>query len=191
MLFEKRAKRMVQLLDRLPEIESAQPQKDIRCVACHSVPRDPASVPGGILADGVGCEMCHGPAKHWLGRHTENVWLASYHAGRFEPLPDMNDTRSLLTRARICAGCHVGSPGDATRATRDVDHDLIAAGHPRLNFSMHAFLGVMPKHWTDAPGRPGVRADRETHAECWAIGQVVAAEYALNLLADPRGEPGQ
>ena len=72
-----------------------------------------------------------------------------------------------------------------------MNYDLIAAGHPRLDFSFHAFLGVMPKHWPDIaakPGspaiQPGFKTDRETHAEAWAIGQVVAAEAALKLLAD-------
>ncbi len=189
-LYDERAKRMVQLLDHLPDADAAQPYKDARCIACHSVPRDPATVPIGILADGVGCELCHGPAKDWIVRHTEKQWIESYHAGKAAPLPDMNDTRGLLSRARICADCHVGSPGDATQLARDVNHDLIAAGHPRLDFSFHAYLGVMPKHWSDIAAKPGspanqpaFKTDRETHAEAWAIGQVVAAEAALNLLA--------
>jgi len=191
-LYEKRSKRIVQLLDHLPDIESAQPQKDARCVACHSVPRDPATVPISILADGVGCELCHGPAKDWIVKHTEKQWIAAYEKGDYKPLTDLGmiDTRSLLSRARICAGCHVGSPGDATQLTRDVNHDLIAAGHPRLDFSYHAFLGVMPKHWSDSAARsgpaamkPGFKTDSESHAEAWAIGQVVAAEAALKLLA--------
>ena len=183
-LYEKRSKRIAQLLDHLPDAEAAQPYKDARCVACHSVPADPATVPISILADGVGCELCHGPAKNWLARHTEKQWIEDYHSGKYSPLPDMNDTRSLLSRARICAGCHVGSPGDATQLAQDVNHDLIAAGHPRLDFAFHAFLGVLPKHWPDVATKPGFKTDRATHAAAWAVGQVVAAEAALKLLAD-------
>jgi hypothetical protein len=189
-LLDERSKRIVQLLDHLPTTDAATPQKDARCVACHSVPHDPTTVPVAILADGVGCELCHGPAKNWLAKHTENRWIDSYHTGKYEPLPDMTDTRSLLSRARICAGCHVGSSGDTDHLVRDANHDLIAAGHPRLDFEFHAFLGVMPKHWFDGPDKPGspavkpgFKTDRETHAKAWAIGQVVAAEAALNLLA--------
>jgi hypothetical protein len=92
----------------------------------------------------------------------------------------MKDTHDLLSRAQLCASCHVGDP----QLGRDVNHDLIAAGHPRLNFEFHAYLGVMPKHWTDTPGaKIGFRTDRETHAEAWAIGQLVSAESALRLLA--------
>ena len=38
-LYDERAKRMVQLLDHLPDADAAQPYKDARCIACHSVPR--------------------------------------------------------------------------------------------------------------------------------------------------------
>jgi hypothetical protein len=179
-LFDERSKRIVQLLDHLPDIKSAAPQRDARCTACHTVPVDAKTAPVSILADGVGCELCHGPAKNWLREHTQNAWLDGYHAGKPAPLSDMKDTRELLSRAQLCASCHVGDP----QFGRDVNHDLIAAGHPRLNFEFHAYLGVMPKHWTDMPGaKIGFKTDRETHAEAWAIGQLVSAEAALRLLA--------
>jgi hypothetical protein len=179
-LFDERSKRIVQLLDQLPDTKSAAPQRDARCTVCHTVPVDPKTAPVSILADGVGCELCHGPAKNWLREHTQIAWLAGYHAGKPEPLPEMWDTRNLLSRAQLCASCHVGN----AELGRDVNHDLIAAGHPRLNFEFHAYLGVMPKHWTDTPGaKVGFKTDRETHAEAWAIGQLVSAEAALKLLA--------
>ena len=179
-LFDERSKRIVQLLDHLPEVKSAAPQRDARCTVCHAVLVDPKTAPVSILADGVGCELCHGPAKNWLREHTQNAWLDGYHAGKPVPLSDMKDTHDLLSRAQLCASCHVGDP----QLGRDVNHDLIAAGHPRLNFEFHAYLGVMPKHWTDTPGaKIGFRTDRETHAEAWAIGQLVSAESALRLLA--------
>jgi hypothetical protein len=179
-LFDERSKRIVQLLDGLLDLKSAAPHRDARCTACHSVPVDPKTAPTSLLADGVGCELCHGPAKNWIREHTQINWLAGSHAGKPEPLPDMWDTRNLLSRAKICASCHVGD----RPAGREVNHDLIAAGHPRLNFEFHAYLGVMPKHWCDAPGaKAGFRTDRESHAEIWAIGQLTAAEAALRLLA--------
>jgi hypothetical protein len=76
----------------------------------------------------------------------------------------------------------------------DVNHDLIAAGHPRLNFEFGAYHAIMPRHW-DA------RKDRAAHADLeariWAVGQVVSAEAALNLLTwraeeavrDPNRQP--
>lgn len=179
-LFDERSKRIVQLLDRLPDTKSAAPQRDARCTICHSVPVDPKAAAASLLADGIGCELCHGPAKNWLREHTHLSWLKDYRAGAFKQLTDMRNTRDLVERAQICASCHVGDG----QLGRDVNHDLIAAGHPRLNFQFHAYLGVMPKHWSDKPGaKPGVRTDRETNAEAWAIGQLVSAEAALRLLA--------
>ena len=179
-LFDERSKRIVQLLDGVPDVKSAAPivmPAAPRATACRSIPRRRRP---SLLADGVGCEICHGPAKNWIREHTQINWLAGYHAGKPEPLPDMWDTRNLLSRAKICASCHVGD----RQAGREVNHDLIAAGHPRLNFEFHAYLGVMPKHWCDAPGaKAGFRTDRESHAEAWAIGQLASAEAALRMLA--------
>jgi hypothetical protein len=129
------------------------------------------------MADGVGCESCHGPAQHWLSVHYLPVWktlsLQEKIATGFRP------TKDLLTRARLCVECHVGS-GD-----RDVNHDLIAAGHPRLNFEYSSYLAIYPRHWDE-------RTDRARHpdhqARTWALGQLVSAQAALDLLAHRAGD---
>ena len=69
----------------------------------------------------------------------------------------------------------------------DVDHDLIAAGHPPLHFEFASFHAHMPRHWPDWKDRdatksPRGRADFEGRA--WYIGQIVNAHAALDLLAD-------
>jgi Cytochrome c554 and c-prime len=182
-LFEKRSRQIVKLLDHLPDVEQAKPYEDERCLACHSAGQTGHST-SNVAADGVGCELCHGPAQNWLTRHTERAWLDSRSTPNFTRLSGMTDTRNLVTRATTCAGCHVGSPAEYGRPARDVNHDLIAAGHPRLNFEFHAYLGVMPKHWTDTPGaKPNYKTDEETHATAWAVGQAVSAEAALRLKA--------
>jgi hypothetical protein len=93
--------------------------------------------------------------------------------------------RSLEVRAEVCAGCHVGAPADAARGLpeRDVTHDLVAAGHPRLMFEFRSFLARMPQHWTEKDTRPGfaVRA--------WAVGGVVSARAALSLLGAHAANP--
>jgi hypothetical protein len=181
-LFDKRSRQIVKLLDHLPDAEQAKPYEDQRCLACHSIGQNPHSTTSNVVADGVGCELCHGPAQNWIKRHTERDWLDSRSSAKFEKLPGMTDTRDLLARAQACAGCHVGSPAQNGRPARDVNHDLIAAGHPRLNFEFHAYLGVMPKHWTDTPGaKPNYKTDSETHAQAWAVGQAVSAEAAFRL----------
>ena len=83
---------------------------------------------------------------------------------------DLNDP---LTRAQSCAQCHVGSPH------REVNHDLIAAGHPRLNYEHAAYHGRLHKHWRDEQDR---RNNPEYELQLWAAGQLGSAEAALKLL---------
>src|SRR5262249_11338289 len=82
-------------------------------------------------------------------------------------------------RGRACAGCHVGAPPVSDELPpRDVNHDLIAAGHPRLHFELATFLANLPPHWNVAAKKNGA-----SDAQGWAVGQAVSAEAALELLA--------
>jgi hypothetical protein len=148
---------------------------DARCLRCHVHP-DVETAPlasQGLRQLGVSCEGCHGPAQEWLEPHKRlEDWqkrTAAEKASKgLKPLGD------LTVQAELCAGCHVGGPG------REVDHDLIAAGHPRLNFALSTFLDALPKHWSTAATKGG-RHDDE--ALVWSIGQIVSARAALELLA--------
>jgi hypothetical protein len=86
-------------------------------------------------------------------------------------MPDLTDP---TLQARTCAGCHIGAAPDKEAPLRDVNHDLIAAGHPRLNFEFGAFQANMPPHW-----RPRKMAE----GHFWAVGQIVSAQAALELLS--------
>jgi hypothetical protein len=149
------------------------------CLNCHSPqrfePKPRGEKPHGHLLGGVSCEACHGGAQDWLAEHVR--WTDS------TPVEDKQrvgfvDTDDLWQRARVCADCHVGAPG------RDVNHDLYAAGHPRLFFEFSAFMANMPIHWDVDPGRE--RADWSERpgieASTWAVGQLATAEAALDLL---------
>jgi hypothetical protein len=85
--------------------------------------------------------------------------------------------KSPADRARTCVPCHVGGPG------HDVDHDLIAAGHPRLNFEYTSHLEAMPKHWTEASS-PKQPASIDPDVRAWVHGQLIAAQASASLLAD-------
>jgi hypothetical protein len=144
--------------------------EDARCLTCHATSTAglSATAAGQIVQDGVGCESCHGPAERWLAEHTRSDW--AYMTPREkETHYGMRSTRNLTDRVAICVECHVGAPG------RDMNHDLIAAGHPRLNFEFAAYLANMPPHWIeDTQGN--------FPAQAWAIGQAVTARAALTLL---------
>jgi hypothetical protein len=145
---------------------------DSLCLRCHTTP----NIDKAYYPEGVGCEACHGPAEGWRLEHYRDPWKlksAQEKSGR-----GMTLTKDLKVRAEVCAGCHVGSP------LASVNHDLIAAGHPRLDFEFSVFLAVLPKHWDVANDRKSY-ADFEARA--WAVGQAVTARQALRVLADRAG----
>lgn len=170
-----------QMIARLRKTDSSTPdaEKHPLCLNCHVLPG--ARALGSMqevsrherfaLEDGVGCESCHGPAEKWLSVHSTSVWRTmteheKMSLGMF-PLKDPS------VRAEICAGCHVGS------GEREVNHDLIAAGHPRLAFEFAAYHRLWPKHWDitrEAADKP------HFESELWLMGQIVSARSAVNLL---------
>jgi hypothetical protein len=174
-LYDQRSERIVKNLHG-PKATPAT--KDQLCLKCHAMDAEPsARGPRFTIQDGIGCESCHGPAEKWLTQHYQADWgrLSADAKGRF----GMRPTKDLLVRAKMCVECHVGA------ADRDVNHDLIAAGHPRLNFEYGSFLATLPKHWD-------VRHEKARHpdfeARVWALGQAASARQALELLAH-RAEP--
>lgn len=148
-----------------------------RCLSCHSPGDAGESRPSDtVLADGVGCEACHGRAQQWLSRHTLDGWRKETAVAKREL--GMLDTKDLHSRAKVCAVCHVGAATKNGASGGDVSHDLIAAGHPALKFEFTAYLAKMPKHWSEKS--PGAGFD----ARAWAVGQATSAAAALDLLAE-------
>jgi hypothetical protein len=150
---------------------------DLRCLACHTNPQIAGLAATVSVREertfGVGCESCHGSAEKWLGPHTAQDWTPQKRQP-YGMIP-VSDPSALAQR---CAGCHVGAPpGPDALVTRDVNHDLVAAGHPRLNFELTAFLANMPPHWNTT------KPKRAAETQIWALGQTVCAQAALDLLA--------
>jgi hypothetical protein len=83
-------------------------------------------------------------------------------------------------------GCHVGEHSADGRVVRDVNHDLIAAGHPRLNFEFTAFLDNMPPHWDEKGANAGpvgsTHRAGDFEARAWAIGRLTTTKAAIALL---------
>ncbi len=146
------------------------------CLACHnSTDRfdtpDPLVVGHRVVQDfipeGVGCSGCHGPSERWAGPHTRRGWdaVAAINDG-FVPNGD------LLVRARMCASCHVGD------VDRDMNHDIIAAGHPALRYEFATYHHRQPKHWRDIEENdPGWY-----EAQLWLAGQIAATDASLALM---------
>jgi hypothetical protein len=136
------------------------------CRRCHGLEiQDPATK--AVSYEEVSCEACHGPASDWVGKHYQVGWTPSAKLG-------FADTKSPRGRTNACVKCHIGADD------REVNHDLIAAGHPVLKFEMAAYHDLLPKHWNDA-GERAVNPKFET--QLWQAGQAASADAALALLA--------
>lgn len=140
------------------------------CLDCHSTSVTPAMTAGHVdLEDGVQCEACHGPASGWRDEHTQAGWTHEQSVAR-----GMIDLRAPIVRADMCLVCHLGDQ------TREVDHELIGAGHPILAFELDNYTETMPPHW-HWNNTHGVRA--------WATGQVVEfRDSVANLARHARGQ---
>lgn len=150
-----------------------------QCASCHD-PNDQASAPGNSLEHpqflpasslvnrGIECESCHGAASQWLANHYRRGYSAT-HLATF----GMTATPNLLVRSQVCAKCHVGSE------TNDMNHDMIAAGHPALRFEATSYHDRLAKHW---PAHEERFAIPDFQAQLWAAGQLASADAALHLL---------
>ena len=138
------------------------------CLACHNTDRNlgPEQLVPRI-AEGVGCESCHGPSEAWYDRHYQGYASKKNATSNL----GMTDSGPLVQRARICATCHVGGKD------RDMNHDIIAAGHPALYFDMAVYHEAYPKHWRDK-----VQDPTNFRSQLWLAGKLAMADAELELL---------
>jgi hypothetical protein len=107
------------------------------CLDCHTDNVPPQQRGEKFsLADGIGCEACHGGSEYWLATHTSK--RASY---RDNLTHGMYPTADLRQRTELCLSCHYGT------ADKFATHRMMAAGHPRLSFEMDTFLALQPPHY--------------------------------------------
>lgn len=145
--------------------------KSDKCLVCHA----PAArlAPGSThrKADGVSCEHCHGPAQEWLQAHVERDWnqKKSQYYGR-----GFYDNANFRLRAERCAACHT-----------EIDHEIVAGGHPPLQFEMVAYAQIM-KHWDDQEDQPP--GSFSVDPTLWAVGQVVGLRRLLEMVESRAGE---
>ncbi len=149
-----------------------RPDLERKCLGCHASDVAPKfRGPKFALEDGIGCETCHGGAERYLATHTaEDATRARNIEHGLYPTDDM------VLRTRLCLSCHYGTPD------RFVTHDIMGAGHPRISFEMDTFTELLPAHviYDDDYAR---RKPVYSHVKMWALGQAVAAESMLAMLA--------
>lgn len=157
-LWSIQSQQIVQLLNAMA-VASEEQYVDFlqsRCVSCHApMAARVADRPDSLsdvqwlrtsMAAGVSCEACHGPASQWIGPHTRQAWRLS---DGHQDSRGMLTTKTLFERTENCARCHVGSR-TADGLIRDMNHDMIAAGHPPLYFDMVQYQQQLPAHWDPA-----------------------------------------
>jgi hypothetical protein len=180
-LSDPKSRRMVELLKDPRAPDPMKPEKNTLCLDCHVQPNalKASNGPRFDLADGVACENCHGPAQEWRTLHTQEGWKgkSTEEKRKF----GMWDTKDLVSRAQLCVRCHIGTKDSS------VDHNLIAAGHPRLGFEFKAFLDGMPKHWDEE----GINKQPDFPARAWYIGQIISARAAVEVLTGWTSRPAK
>jgi hypothetical protein len=156
----------------------AQPAEEAAlCLDCHAdnVPPDRRG-PQFQLADGVGCEACHGGAERWLGVHLTGVDHSANLAAGMYP------TDQPLARAQRCLACHIGDD------KRFVAHRIMGAGHPPMPFELDTYTAIEPAHFVvdqsyiERKGQPN-------DMKIWAVGQAVDVKRRMELILDPKNAP--
>lgn len=141
------------------------------CLDCHAdAVSESRRGPKFQLSDGIGCEGCHGGAQHWLAAHTEPGRTHQDNVAQ-----GMYPTDEPYARARLCLSCHMGG------ADKLANHQIMAAGHPRLTFELDTFSVNQPAHYTvdaDYEKRKGKIAP----GYLWLVGQVESARQWSALI---------
>jgi hypothetical protein len=143
------------------------------CLDCHAdnVPEDRRGR-GFQIADGIGCEACHGGAENWIrshvsgeASHADNIASGMYPTDRPGP------------RAELCLSCHYSHPDT------EMTHRIMAAGHPQLQFELATFSRIQPPHYAvDEDYR--ARKEAPSAARLWAVGQLRDAGTVLGKLRE-------
>ena len=177
-LFKPLASRIVQALALHEEDQKLIPaHQNKACLGCHATAGSPN------VSEAVGCESCHGAAGDWVVAHTRRDWIT---AGNTLGMVDLADPFACATQ---CSLCHVGGPPCEDGSLREVSHDLIAAGHPRLAFDLRSFKESEPPHWRDrfaTAGENNFPQESDSPIDPvneWALGRLGALRAYLDQMA--------
>ncbi|HCS55699.1 MAG TPA: hypothetical protein DIW81_29620 [Planctomycetaceae bacterium] len=172
-----------QIMSKLYDENDRQAIRETSCLSCHA----PQLIPAGqtetqielsVIPQNTECMMCHGVEGEWIQAHP--TWAVSQEEKAEKRMrgAGMTPLAHPDQRVQLCVSCHIGSSGDEDLGivSREVDHDLIGAGHPRLDFDFSAFSNAISPHWNHEP--------EEDHPSLsnWIIGQWYGMQASLELL---------
>lgn len=178
-LLSDRSKQIVERLTGKPlEVDSSAYRDFLeqKCVSCHASELAPESQ--RVL--GADCQVCHGPATAW-GEDHYSKQRRELGEERFIGT-DRVHMGSLSQRVRVCSSCHVGQLNRDDAQDREVDHRLMAAGHPVTYFDFENYFARYPAHWDVA--RETARLGPSAPYQRWRTGKLVAAQTRLALVRD-------
>lgn len=163
-----------------------------RCISCHATASPEACQPGAplqatFLAEGVSCESCHGAAGSWVDTHYSETFVGPE---RFAS--GLRNNETVVGRGQGCVRCHVGSRTE-DGIVRDMNHDIIAAGHPVLRFDLSLYDAALPRHW-DTASSPNfydspMRVRKAGRATTLAAAARLAAERAAGFFTADQAVP--
>jgi hypothetical protein len=159
----------------------ADASKEAQCLACHA-DTTPVALQGEKfqIEDGIGCEVCHGGAEKWIDSHYGANTAASHQENLNKGLLPTEDP---VFAAKLCQSCHLGNTNQLA------NHEMMAAGHPRLRFELDTWLTLMPPHHRDDADYQQ-RGKSSTALARWLEGRMRAAHDYLALLeqhSSPQG----
>ena len=147
------------------------------CLGCHAdnVPVAQRG-PQFQLADGIGCEACHGGAKDWLGIHISGGDHAANLAAGMYPI------ERPVARAERCLSCHLND------SKHVMTHQILGAGHPPLGFELDTYTAIQPAHFR-ADDDYVERKGQPNDMQIWAVGQARDLKRRMEALLDPKNMP--
>ncbi len=147
------------------------------CLECHADNVSPEHQgPQFRLADGVGCETCHGGAESWLGIHLSGAGHQANIAAGMYP------TDQPQARGARCLECHLGND------KRFVTHEMMGAGHPPMPFELDTYTAIEPAHFVVNDSYIQ-RKGKPNDMQIWAIGQAMDVKMRMDLILDPSHAP--
>jgi len=161
--------------DLKPDSKQYRDILNAKCISCHT--NENTSEKEQVL--GVDCQSCHGPADAWGSEHYSSKWK-ELGKDRFENTRMLN-VESMVTRAQICSSCHIGEVNRTSGSDREVDHQMMAAGHPPMHFDFESYLRRYPAHWDSENESVGLKSIIGTQR--WRIGKISSMMAKLDLLS--------
>ena len=159
-------------------------ENDPMCLSCHADYVAPnRRGPRYQLADGVGCEACHGGASGWLGTHISGANHAANVAAGLYPTDDAK------ARAERCLSCHIGDGTMADDAKRAITHTIMGAGHPPMPFELDTYTAIQPAHFVVDQGYLARGKKAPNDMQVWAIGQAIDLDKRMAEVLDPANAP--